>query len=891
MSDQIARSPVLTLTGPPGVGKTRIALELMDRLAPDLGRSYFIDLSAVVDPARVVEAVAARFGVREETARPLLDTLAHYVGAEALVWVFDNCEHVVEGAAEVVDQLVRRCPGLRVVATSQERLRIDGERVWEVSPLSLPSSASSDPDEVSESEAVQLFCERAKAVRPGFAVTETNTPAVSEICRNLDGIPLAIELAAALMGVSSPEVVADALDARFSLLRSGTRSAPPRHQTLLDALEWSYGLLAPPERALLRRLSLFAGGATAQAVWEVCADKGQARGEVLGLLTRLVERSLVVVDPTAADPRYRLLESISHFAADKLAEAGETSSLRERHLGWCMTLGLAAAQAGGPLPEWLIAEEHNLSSALQWAAGEGRTEAALRLAGAHMLLCRRAGRYREGREWAERVLSLPEAPGDEVPRVHRLLDAASLAAVAGDLEAALASAEEALARLGQDAPPADQADALILVGFLSLLVRVPESALKTLERGVDLARASGDAATLAEALMASGRSRILVGDAYRAQAHFGEALAVAAGAGAPVAEADAHIGLGWASLILGDYETARSHLVEGSAAADSLGANHLRALGAVWAGELARLSGDHEQARAQYGLALEVGRAIETPYPSVRALVGLGWVAYTDGDLDNAEERWDEALLVARGVANGYLIASALEALGALALARGDAAEARSRLQEALMVARERHDKVTEAAVHDDLGRLARSEGNLVTATSAHHQALALRAGVGRRAGIVDSLEDLGGLAIAGGRASHGVRLLSVGQALRDRYGYPRPPQDAAAYEADVAAARGALSAEDFDRAWDDGARLSLEAAVAQATKGRGRRARPAKGWDALTPAERQVAELVAAGLTNPEVARRLFISPRTVDAHLRSIFAKLGVSSRGALSREVPRP
>ncbi|PYO39393.1 MAG: XRE family transcriptional regulator, partial [Gemmatimonadetes bacterium] len=445
---------LLTLTGPGGVGKTRLALRVAQAVVEvDEAPVAFVDLAPLADPAQVPAAVARVLGVREQPPRPLLDTLREALRPRRLLLVWDNCEYLLAASAELVDGLLRACPGLRLLATSREPLDVAGETTWPVPPLGVPNLPSLSAWErlAEESEAVRLFIERAGAARPDFELSERNAQAVAEVCVRLDGIPLAIELAAARVPVLTPEQLAARLDDRFRLLVGGSRSALPRQQTLRATVDWSYDLLAEPERRLFDRLSVFAGGWSLEAAEAVGAGDGVDPSGVLDLLGRLVAKSLVVADPGPEGAmRYRLLETIRAYGREKLHEAGEEAALGQRHLDWCLALAERAEPEllGRNQAAWLdrLETEHdNLRAALRWCLESGDGETGLRLAGALGRFWFVRGYLSEGSRWFEQLFALPSTMTAEDARAKALSAAGLLAAVRGDHERAGRFLEEALA--------------------------------------------------------------------------------------------------------------------------------------------------------------------------------------------------------------------------------------------------------------------------------------------------------------------------------------------------------------------------------------------------------------------------------------------------------------
>ena len=331
LRDALHRTRALTLCGAGGIGKTRLALRLLATTAGDFADGvYVVELGDLWEPELIVSRMASLIGIDREAGRPLADTLAGALETRQVLIMIDNCEHLVDACAALCQRLLAACPELRIVATSQEPLRIPQESVWQVAPLAVPPrDAPRDAVELAGFEAVQLFADRAAAARPGFAITERNAMAVAATCRALDGVPLAIELAAARVTVLSAEQIAARLGDRFTLLGPGDRTAPPRQRTLRATIDWSHDLLSAAEQVLLRRLSVFSGWSLEMAE-QVCADDRLPTEDVVGLLSGLVDKSLLVVEPEVlGQARYRMLDSIRAYAAQRLAEAGESAATQD----------------------------------------------------------------------------------------------------------------------------------------------------------------------------------------------------------------------------------------------------------------------------------------------------------------------------------------------------------------------------------------------------------------------------------------------------------------------------------------------------------------------------------------------------------------------------------
>ena len=412
----LERTRLVTLTGTGGVGKTRLALQVMANVVENyLDGAWIVDLAPLSDPVLVPQAVAMAVGIQVEGGRLPLDVLLQRLNTAHVLLVLDNCEHVVAAAAALAEELLRRCPHVHILCTSREVLRLSGEMIWRVPSLSFPPQPVGEPlERILQYEAVQLFIERATAFQPDLGVTNATAGTVAHVCSCLDGIPLAIELAAARVRVLTVDQIATRLDDRFRLLTNGTRTALPRQQTLRALVDWSYDLLSTPEKIVLLRLSVFARGWTLEAAEAVCSDGRIARNEVLDLLTQLVDKSLVIAEEHGTESRYRLLETIRQYGAERLGE--ERRAVRRRYIAWAVMLAEQAELQlrGAEQVAWLdrLEDEHdNLRAALDGAlearspGEEGQeSDAGLRLASALWWFWYLRLYRREGLEWLQRAL-------------------------------------------------------------------------------------------------------------------------------------------------------------------------------------------------------------------------------------------------------------------------------------------------------------------------------------------------------------------------------------------------------------------------------------------------------------------------------------------------------
>lgn len=766
LKERLPATRLLTLTGPGGVGKTRLALQAaVEVVEAYLDGAWLVELGALTDPALVPQSVALALRVRETESQPLVEILKESLRPKSLLLVLDNCEHLVGACAELAEALLRGCPGLRILATSREALGVGGETPWTVAPLSLPNSGVQEengvaaasraigtpehlntrtPEHLTQFEAIRLFVERASTAAPAFTLTRRNAAAVAQVCQRLDGIPLAIELAAARVKVLTIEQIATRLDEVFRLLTGGSRTALPRHQTLRAAMDWSYDLLTEKERTLLRRLSVFAGGFTLEAAEAVCSDFGfrisdfgfkgddetpaddascpQIRNpisdirneEVLDLLTRLIEKSLVMIQEgtgaaeaaqrggggagrdegsfSADFRRYRLLETVRQYSRDRLLEAGEATSVRNRHRDQF----LAFAERGAPelsrpeVGDWLdrLEREHdNLRSALTWCRSEpGGAERGLRLAAALGRFWFMRGHFREGRHWLEEMLTAQD---------------------------------------GGDGQPG------------------------TREAG------GGEAATEASEGLARGVSF---------QAHVRHRMG-------------ALLGAATIALFQGDCE-----------ASDRWSAEYL---------EFARAAGQKRQiAFALFNLAITAAYA---------------------GDYERAEPHAREALTLARAIGDEWLIARPVVPMGLVALHRRDFAAARALFEEGISLSRKVGDSWSVAQIIPHLGEALQEQNEFEATRALYQEGLALCRQIDDRRLVTWYLVGLARMASAQGRAAGAARLLGAAEALLELLGSSLPEFMSASLESSQSVARTALDEETFAAAWAEGRAMALEQALTAA--------------------------------------------------------------------------
>ncbi len=564
----LSTTRLLTLTGAGGAGKSRLAFQVAAEALEDFTNGvWVVELASITDPALVAQAVASVLSVSEEPTRPLTDTLQDYLRPRSLLLILDNCEHLRAACAQLATALLHECPNLRILVTSRIALGVPGETLWRAPSLSLPDPGRLPSlDQVPQYEAVRLFVERARAGQQLFALTAENAPAVVKICHRLDGMPLAIELAAARTRVLSVEQIAARLDDRFRLLTGGSSSALPRHQTLHATMEWSYGLLSEKERKVFRRLSVFAGGWTLVPAEVICSGDGLESGEILDLLAQLVDKSLVTMETRGGEARYRLLETVRQYSRDRLQEAGETDHVRRRHRDLYLELaeegdaGLRGAHEGAWLRR-LEVEHDNLRAALDWSkVEECGAEAELRLVRALEWFWHLLGNWSEGRTRLEEAIRRSSDQSRYLPKA--LVGAARLAYRQGDRGRARVLCETGLALARALGDGGATACFLLWLGILAMAEADHARAMPLLDHSLTIYREIGDQWWTVEALSFLGTAAMEQHDYGKAAALYQESLAVSRETGNTNNIATALRNIGHLALRLGDHDRAEACYLE-----------------------------------------------------------------------------------------------------------------------------------------------------------------------------------------------------------------------------------------------------------------------------------------------------------------------------------------
>ena len=787
--DLLAKHRLITLVGAGGIGKTRLSLEAARAVLnafPD--GVWFIELARLSDPALMPQAIVTTLGLIGQAGCSPLMILTDFVQTKRALLILDNCEHLIQACAQLAETLLRACPNLHILATGREALGIAGETLYLVPALTTPDPVRVSLNILPDYEAVQLFVERAQSALAGFMLTHENAPAIAQVCRQLDGIPLALELAAARIRMMSVEQIASHLNDRFHLLTGGSRTALPRHQTLQAMIDWSHDLLSKPERVLLRRISIFAGGWTLEAAESVCWDEGIEKYEILDLLTQLLNKSLIVAErEQGKDTRYHMLETIRQYAREKLWEAGEGEILRQQHLAYFVDLAERAEPnlRAFDMVMWLDrleTELDNIRAAMEYAL-ESDIEAQLRTTSALLWFWHIRGHGNEGIDWLQHGLSIEKAErGDKPPTPSRAMIRGKALNAIGTLTGDTLPRkiteyfEESLALFKELGSVGKQGMAYALWGLAG---RIENRETKKHEQVLSLFQEIGDKFGVAQSLTGISFLARLSGDFERARATAKEQLALRQEIGDKDGIANVQALLGVTILQQGDYQQARE-LFEAS------------------------LAGFREVGNTSYtGVVLSL----------------LSEIALEQNDYEQAAKILQEGLSFAQNVGNLFIAARVLNNLGKLAWAQGKYQLAEKRFNEGINVCRKFDYKFEMAFALLGLGRVAQSQNDYATTRSFYSKVMVIGQEIDN--GFIETvcLSAYVTLAVAQRKPDKAARLGGAVKKQIPSIPLQISPLERAEYDQAIAAARAALGEEAFAAAWEEGKKMTLEEAVAFALR------------------------------------------------------------------------
>ncbi|MBK9712314.1 MAG: helix-turn-helix domain-containing protein [Kouleothrix sp.] len=832
---------LLTLTGTGGTGKTRLALQAAAELLEDFRDGvWLVTLASIADPDLVLTAIAqvlakqeagdprsiARLGMQDAGEPPLLTRLKSYLREKQALLLLDNFEQVAD-AAPLVAELLSAAPGLKALVTSRVVLHVSGERELSVPPLDLPDPRHTWAERLSQYESVRLFIERSQAVKPDFAVTNENAPAVAEICVRLDGLPLAIELAAVRSKLFSPQALLARLDNRLTFLTGGARDLATRQRTLRTAIDWSYDLLSPAEQQLFAWLGVFVGGCTLEAAETVCGDKetrrqgdraapsGTSPGLPLSLsvldgLSSLVDKSLLKqTQGDDGEPRFEMLETLREYALDRLVRRGEVDALRDAHAAYY--LGLAEAAAQGSLSSarlaWharLDAEHDNLRAALAWCQSCGDAGRELRLGAALWRYWTVRRHVAEGRGLLDDALARDTVARPTRARADALLGAGVLAAIQGDQQSALMRVQQSVALWRELGDRRGLAYALADGGSI-LAARDRVALLEIAQESLALFRTVGDQWGLAVALYNLGNAAALQGDYARMRALTEEGLAL-------FRKANDLSGVSWGLSMLayvssqrGDNQVASALFQESLALSRNLRDTEGITSALVGLGWVAWLLGDADQLIAVFGEGLALAEEIGHSWGAAWAHNRLGWAAWMQGDLNRAAALLDQSKSAFVGLDSGNGLAWAFAGQAYVAWSRDDLRRAADLLMRGLGLFRIDGYNLDIAFALNSLGAVARARGDMARACELFGESLALASQQNDRWNLAVALEGVAGLSAARGRLDLAARLYAAADALRQAITAPLWAALCPAQERALADLRAQLGATAFEDAWAHG--------------------------------------------------------------------------------------
>jgi predicted ATPase/class 3 adenylate cyclase/DNA-binding CsgD family transcriptional regulator len=873
--EALADNRLVTLTGAGGAGKTRLAIQVVGEMATEFADGlWYVDLAPITDPEVVPVTAARALGLPDQPGQPTMDVLLRFIRDRRMLILLDNCEHLLDASAGLIIALLGACPALTLLTTSREPIGVTGEVSWRVPSLSLAD------------DAIELFSDRARRTKPEFRVTVHNTETVTEICRRLDGLPLAIELAAARIRALSPSEILASLHDQFRLLTGGARTAVRRQQTLRASVDWSHDLLSEPEQVLFRRLAVFFGGFDVDAAQAVAGAVDVERYLVLDQLMLLVDKSLVVAEDSPRGTRYRLLETVRQYAQEKLHESREGDDVRVRHRDYYTAMAaLLDAPADGAYDrriEWADAEIDNLRAAFAWSRERQDDQRALALASALQPLWWTRGRVQEGVNWLSAALASDSPPSADssAARVRATADKALLLSLGGSTEGR-EDAEQALAAAREFGDPALVVRTLTSCGAL-VNAYDRDMAGRFFAEATELARELGDLRSLAQIIALDWMTGRVQDEPAAAQVAAEEGLRMAEAIGDGFLCRELRYVLGWAQVLRGDLAGCAARL--GEVVEECIAANDLAwvmAASTTRAYTLAYL-GDFANARALAVKNLE--RASESlAFHRGLAHAASGTVHLITGD---ASAAWEEYEAARERTAMDPMTAGIYTWAPLAPLACGDLVAARRWADDVVSV----NTSWSLAASLTSRSRVQIALGELDAAQRDAYDALDLAARLGGDLVVPFALDCLATAAAQSDNHLAAARLLGAADAARQHMGLVRFKIFDEGDGVTIASLRDALGTNDFETAWAEGSALSIQEAIAYALRGRGERKRASSGWASLTRAELDVVKLVSEGLGNKEAAARLFVSPRTVQAHLTHVYNKLGLTSRIQLAQEAAK-
>jgi len=731
----------VTLASAGGSGKTRLALQTAAEVIDDYEYGvWFVDLAALNDPALLTATIIVALGIKEQSKKTTEETLIDFLKEKEILILLDNCEQLVHACADLTERLLSSCSKLKIIATSREALNCKGEKTYRIPPLTMPDPNSNyTPEQLAQYESVRLFIERALMVNPEFRVNNENSHALAEICSRLDGIPLAIELAAARTNALPVVKIYERLDDRFSLLTGGKRTALPRQQTLRALIDWSYDLLSGEEKLLWCRLSVFSGGWTLEAAEEICSDDKINKSVILDLLSQLTEKSVIIYDESRE--RYRILESIKQYGIEKLSDGYEVYL---RHLNFFLELSeKAALQLRSEKARfWLDtidADHSNFISAIDWSVSNEIADKGAIIAAALGNFWNTAGHYSTGIRLNENILQSTRAI-DKSSKVKVLTWLCVFKYHQGNYEQVRKYSEECLAISKKIGDKKGTAESLHNLGKVADIKGDYEQAKKYHEESLAFKNEIGDKNGMADSLQSLGNLSVDQGDYEKAQKYFEESFAIKKEMGDKKGMASNMNSLGCLSSFQGDYEQAKKYHEESLAYNKDIGSKMGVAISMGNLGMIAFNQGEYEQAKKYYEESLAIRKELGNRKGMADYMHNLGGIVYTQGDYEQAKKYFEDSLAVRKEIGDRIGMTDSLNNLGGVMYTQGDYEQAKSYFEESLATRKEIGDKRGMADSLNNLGSVARHSGDHEQAKKYHEESLAIKNEIGDKPGVANTL-------------------------------------------------------------------------------------------------------------------------------------------------------
>ncbi len=775
LKDDLKLNRLVTLTSAGGSGKTRLALQTAADVIDEFENGvWFVDLAAVNDPALLIATLNEALGIKEESKRTTEETLVDFLREKEILILLDNCEQLIHACSELAERLLSSCPKLKIIATSREALNCRGETTYRIPPLTIPDPHSnSTPEQLAKFESIRLFIERALAVNPSFKVNDENASALAEVCSRLDGIPLAIELAAARTKILTVEKISEKLDDRFRLLTGGKRTALPRQQTLRALIDWSYDLLTEEEKLFWSRLSVLSGGWTLEAAEDICSDEMIHKDEILDLLSQLIEKSVIIYDESTE--RYRILESIKQYGIEKLSDR---NGMFLRHLNYFLELSEKAepelrSENAKFWLDMIEADHSNFIAAIDWSLNNMNTEKGARAAAALGYYWSIIGNYSTGIRIVENILQSSES-------------------LTKTLEGKV----------------------LFWIGSFKWSQGDYELAKKYSEESLAIRKEIGDNYEIAFSMNNLGNISYHQADYERAKKYYEESLAIRKEIVDKKGMAVSMNNLGNIAYIQGDYEQVKEYFEESFAIRKEIGDKIGMATTMNKLSNLSFLKGDYEQAKKYSEEGLTMSKEIGDKKAIAISMNNLGNLCDVQGDFEQAEKYCKESLAIKKEIGDKRGIAASMQNLGYISLHKGHYEQAEKYHKESLAIRNEIGDKRGAAESISNLGIIKCFEADYKQAKKYHKESLAIYKTIGDKNGIAECMNNLGNIFFNQGDYGLAAKLLSASERILESIVSVFDKNDQAKKDEYVAKLHEQLSDEDFNKYWEEGKNLTLEEAV-----------------------------------------------------------------------------